>query len=256
VPRAIERRAPDGAGVKLSVIVPARDEAANVTGTLAGICSALDAAEADFEIVVVDDGSTDATAGLVRAAHARDERVRLVTNPAPHGFGLAVRAGLGAALGDASVIVMADASDDPADIARYHALLEQGWDCVFGSRFAGGRRVSNYPLPRLLVNRTFNGLVQRLFKHGLDDTTNAFKAYRREVIEDVQPLVSCGFELTVELPLKAIARGYSFAVPPVSWSGRAAGVSKFAVLAIWRYPVVVAAALRERRRPAARRVRA
>jgi dolichol-phosphate mannosyltransferase len=240
--------------VKLSVVVPARDEAANVTATVAGIRSALDAAQADFEIVVVDDGSTDETADLVRAAQARDPRVRLVANRAPHGFGHAVRAGLAAAQGDASAIVMADASDDPADIVRYHALLEEGWDCVFGSRFAGGRRVSNYPLPRFLVNRTFNRVVRGIFRHGLDDTTNAFKAYRREVIESVQPLSSGGFELTVELPLKAIARGYRFAVPPVSWTGRSSGASKFPVRYIWRYAVVVAALARERRRAAARPV--
>ena len=65
-----------------------------------------------------------------------------------------------------------------------------------------------------------------LFRHGYDDTTNAFKAYRREVIENVQPLVSQHFNLTVELPLKAVARGHSYGIVPISWTNRAAGESK------------------------------
>ena len=234
--------------MKLSVIVPARDEEAGVAGTIAAIGSALDAAGADFEIVVVDDGSRDATAGIVRAAVERDGRVRLVGNGPPHGFGHAVRAGLGAACGDASAIVMADASDDPADLVRYHALLADGWDCVFGSRFAGGRRVTNYPPGRLVLNRLANNAIRGVFRHGLDDTTNAFKAYRREVIDGVAPLTSGGFELTAELPLKAIAHGYRFTITPVSWRGRTAGTSKFSLTGAGRYARVVAGVVRERRR--------
>ena len=234
--------------MKLSVVVPARDEEAGVAGTIAAVGDALDAAGADFEIVVVDDGSRDATARIVRAAQDRDARVRLVANPPPHGFGHAVRAGLGAARGDASAIVMADASDDPADLVRYHALLADGWDCVFGSRFAGGRRVTDYPRVRLVLNRLVNGAIRCVFRHGLDDTTNAFKAYRREVIDGVAPLTSSGFELTAELPLKAIVRGYRFTVTPVSWRGRTAGTSKFSLAGAGRYARVIVALASERRR--------
>lgn len=242
--------------MKLSVIVPARDEALNVAGTLAGIRIALDAAGADFEIVVVDDGSRDATAAIVQNAQDRDRRVRLVVRSAPHGFGYAVRTGLDAARGDASAIVMADASEDPSDLVRYHALLDDGWDCVFGSRFAGGRRVTAYPPSRLVLNRLANGLIRAIFRHGLDDTTNAFKAYRREVIEGVRPLTSGGFELTAELPLKAIARGYSFTITPVSWTGRSSGTSKFSIAAAGSYARILASVARERRRLAAGATRA
>ena len=227
-----------------------------MAATIAAIGAALDGAGADFEIVVVEDGSRDATAQIVAAAQARDARVRLVGNPPPHGFGHAVRAGLEAARGDATAIVMADGSEDPADIVRYHELLGEGWACVFGSRFAGGSRVSGYPRGRLALNRLANGAIRCVFRHGLDDTTNAFKAYRREVIEDVQPLVSGGFELTAELPLKAIARGHRFTVTAVSWRGRTTGRSKFSVRAAGDYARVVAAVARERRRSAARPLRA
>jgi dolichol-phosphate mannosyltransferase len=68
-----------------------------------------------------------------------------------------------------------------------------------------------------------------LFRHGYNDTTNAFKAYRRDVIETVQPLLSNHFNLTVELPLKAIVRGHTFRVVPISWTGRSAGRSKLGI---------------------------
>ena len=76
------------------------------------------------------------------------------------------------------------------------------------------------------MNRAVNAFIRILFGHGYNDTTNAFKAYRREVIETVQPLVSNHFNLTVELPLKAIIRGHSYAIIPISWTNRTSGESK------------------------------
>ena len=144
-------------------------------------------------------------------------------NEAPNGFGFAVRAGLEAFRGDAVAIVMADGSDDPRDVVLYYRVLEAGYDCAFGSRFMPGAQVHDYPRLKLLINRIVNAGIRVLFRHGYNDTTNAFKAYRREVIENVQPLLSHHFNLTVELPLKAIVRGFSYAIVPTSWTNRAAG---------------------------------
>ena len=83
-----------------------------------------------------------------------------------------------------------------------------------------GARVLDYPRPKLVLNRIANFGIRMLFRHGYNDTTNAFKAYRREVIETVQPLLSNHFNLTVELPLKAIVRGHSYAITPISWTNR------------------------------------
>ena len=149
--------------------------------------------------------------------------VRWTRSHHPRGFGSTVRSGLEAFDGDAVAVMMADGSDDPADLVRYHALLEQGYDCVFGSRFVPGAQVRGYPRLKMIVNRLANWFVRALFRHNYNDTTNAFKAYRREVIETVQPLLSNHFNLAVELPLKAFVRGHSFAVVPNSWSGRASG---------------------------------
>src|SRR3954447_10091151 len=212
--------------MKLSVVIPARDEAGSIGATLGPLLDALRAASIPNEIVVVDDGSGDETAERVRALALRNPEVRLVQNEGRHGFGMAVRAGLDEMTGDAVAIMMADASDSPDDLVRYYRKLEEGWDCVFGSRFVSGGTLRDYPTHKLLINRAANWFIQALFGLRLNDTTNAFKAYRREVIEGIQPLISPHFNLTVEMPLKAIVRGYSYAMVPITWTNRRAGVSK------------------------------
>jgi dolichol-phosphate mannosyltransferase len=212
--------------VKLSVVIPARNEAESIGKTLREITEVLDRRAIDYEIVVVDDGSSDGTAAVVEAVAADNPRVRALRSHFANGFGFAVRAGLEAFQGDAVAIVMADGSDDPVDLVLYHELLLEGFDCAFGSRFLPGATITDYPRLKLVINRIVNRGIRVLFRHRYNDTTNAFKAYRREVVEGVQPLLSNHFNLTVELPLKAVVRGYSYAVVPTSWRGRSGGVSK------------------------------
>jgi dolichol-phosphate mannosyltransferase len=212
--------------MKLSLAVPAHNEADVVESTLESLVEQLDPEGIDYEIVVVDDGSHDGTAEVVRRWAVNRPRIRCLANDGPHGFGYAVRTALEAFDGDAIAVVMADGSDDPRDVVLYHRVLEAGYDCAFGSRFMPGAVVHNYPRLKLFINRLVNQGIRLLFRHGYNDTTNAFKAYRREVIDGVQPLLSPHFNLTVELPLKAVTRGFSYAVVPTSWTNRAAGHSK------------------------------
>ena len=212
--------------MKLSVVIPAHDEEGAIAPTVESIARRLAEEDIDHEIVVVDDGSTDDTAAIVARLAEADGRVRYVRSPYEHGFGFAVRAGLEAYTGDAVAIMMADLSDSPDDLVAYFRLLQAGYDCAFGSRFMQGSAVDGYPRPKLIVNRMVNLGIRFLFGHGYNDTTNAFKAYRREVIETVQPLLSHHFNMTVELPLKAVVRGHSYAITPISWTNRRAGESK------------------------------
>ena len=131
--------------------------------------------------------------------------------------------------GGAVAIVMADGSDSPEDIVRFYRKLREGYDCIFGSRFIRGGRTYDYPLLKMVLNRIGNQVIRLLFFIRNNDVTNAFKMYRRDVIAGVQPLLSHHFNLTIEIPMKAIVRGYSYAVVPNSWRNRKEGVSKFRV---------------------------
>ena len=230
--------------MKLSVVIPAHNEVDSISETVERTALELERNEIEYEIVVVDDSSGDGTGDRVRALAGRLSHVRCVRSPLPPGFGHAVRAGLAEYTGDAVAIMMADLSDSPKDLILYYRVLEQGYDCAFGTRFGNGGRTDDYPTIKLVLNRLVNTGIRMLFQHGYNDTTNAFKAYRREVIDQVQPLLSNHFNLTVEIPLKAVTRGYDFAVVPVSWTNRAHGESKlrlkemgsryaFIVLYVW-----------------------
>lgn len=197
--------------------------------TVEGAVGVLERESIDYEVLVIDDGSKDSTRRLVERAGEDNPRIRCETSPYSGGFGLAVRAGLEKFSGDGVVIMMADCSDDAEDLVMYHHILEEGWDCAFGSRFMPGAVVTDYPRIKLAINRLANAFVNVLFRLGYNDTTNAFKAYRREVIETISPLLSKHFNLTVEMPLKAVTRGHSFKVVPTSWTNRTAGEAKLAM---------------------------
>ena len=115
------------------------------------------------------------------------------------------------------------------DVVRYWDKLNEGHDCVFGSRFIKGGGTIDYPAVKYVINRMANLFIKLLFRIPLNDTTNAFKAYRREVITGCRPLIAPHFNLTVELPLKAIVRGYSWTTLPITWRNRRKGVAKLKI---------------------------
>jgi len=212
-----------------SVVIPARDEEESLPSTLEAIHTRFVAEGVPHEIVVVDDGSRDRTWAVLQELKQRIPTLAPTQNTGQHGFGRAVIWGIDHSHGDAVVIMMADASDSPADAVNYWRLLNAGQDCAFGSRFVAGGEVIDYPRVKLFVNRIANFLVRVGFNIPLNDTTNAFKAYRRTVIDGCRPFLAPHFNLTVELPLKAIVRGYSFAVTPISWRNRKFGVAKLKI---------------------------
>jgi dolichol-phosphate mannosyltransferase len=221
----------EGAGVAdmLSVVIPAHNEEGHIAATVQGLVDALRQAGIDYEILVVNDNSSDGTERILATLSAADSGVRYINGTPPNGFGFAVRRGLAEFRGEAVAIVMADGSDDPSDLVAFYRKLETGYDCVFGSRFVRGGRVSDYPKLKLVMNRLANFLIRTLFMLRYNDVTNAFKLYRRSAIAGIQPLLSHHFNLTVELPLKCIIRGYRYAVLPNSWKNRKEGVSKLRI---------------------------
>jgi dolichol-phosphate mannosyltransferase len=213
----------------LSIVIPARDEEGCIASTVEHLHLELRMNGIPHEILVVDDASKDRTAAIVTALGERMPEARLIRNEGAHGFGRAIICGLHHMTGDAVVIMMADESDDCRDVVRYWNLLNEGWDAVFGSRFMKGGGVIDYPWLKLRLNRLANLFIRMLMGISLNDTTNAFKAYRRTVIEGCQPMLSAHFNLTVEIPLKAITRGYSWTVMPITWRNRRTGVAKLKI---------------------------
>ena len=210
----------------LSVVIPARDEEGCICSTVEHLHLELRLHEIPHEIVVVDDGSTDRTWELLTGLQARIPELRPVHNPGPHGFGRAITCGFAHMTGDAVVVTMADESDDCRDVVTYWKTLNEGWDAVFGSRFMKGGGVIDYPIFKLLVNRAANLFIRLLFRIRLNDTTNAFKAYRSTVIRGCAPILAPHFNLTVELPLKTIVRDYRWTVVPITWRNRRSGIAK------------------------------
>lgn len=215
---------------RFSVIIPARDEEESLPSTIQDIVETFNASDIPHEIVVVDDGSRDRTWQVLQELKLKYPTLAPTQNRSgANGFGRAVIWGIDHSRGDAVVIMMADASDSPGDAIKYWELLNAGNDCAFGSRFVPGGEVIDYPKIKLLVNRIANALVRVGFNIPLNDTTNAFKAYRRTVIDGCRPFLAPHFNLTVEIPLKAIVRGYSFAIIPISWRNRKFGVAKLKI---------------------------
>ena len=213
----------------LSIIIPARDEEGCIASTVEHLHLELELRGVPHEIIVVDDGSKDRTWDILHSEKSKFRELKPIRSEGPHGFGRAIQLGLDAMIGDAAVIFMADESDDCRDVIRYWQKLNEGYDCVFGSRFMKGGGTIDYPPIKLFMNRLANAFVRLLFRHGLNDTTNAFKAYRKEVIDGIRPILSPHFNITVELPLKAIVRGYDFVVIPITWRNRRTGMAKLKI---------------------------
>jgi dolichol-phosphate mannosyltransferase len=213
----------------LSVVIPARDEESCIASTVEHLHHELRAHDVPHEIVVVDDRSSDGTWNILEQLKLRFPNVVPTQNTGLHGFGRAIVWGLNRAHGDAVIIMMADESDDVRDVVRYWNVLNEGYDCVFGSRFMPGGEVIDYPRLKLFLNRIANKSLQLFFRLEHNDITNAFKGYRKTTIEGCRPLIAPHFNLTVEIPLKAVVRGYTWKTLPISWRNRRTGDAKLKI---------------------------
>lgn len=216
--------------MKLSIVMPAYNEEESIAETIDQIEEAFSKVNIDHEIFIVNDNSKDGTLAVLEQLAAKYPAVKYETNLGPNGFGYAVRYGLERFSGDCVAVMMADLSDSPYDLIRYYTTMVEGnYDCVFGSRFIKGGKVIDYPWVKKIINRIANFIIRVVMSIRYNDTTNAFKLYKREVIDGVKPILSPHFNLTIELPLKAIIRGYSYTVVPNSWTNRKYGVSKLKI---------------------------
>lgn len=233
--------------MKLSLIIPAYNEAQNIEKTVLSFNEELRKNRIEHEILVVNDNSTDGTVEVLNKLVIGVKELRYINNVPPNGYGFAVKKGLENFNGDCVAVVMADMSDNPKDLVNYYSKMLEGYDCVFGSRFIRGSKTVDYPGHKFILNRLGNLLIMFLFAIRYNDLTNAFKLYRREVVNGVRPLLSHHFNLTVEIPLKAIIRGYSYCIVPNSWTNRKRGFSKFKIKELGsRYLFIILYCLLER----------
>lgn len=232
----------------LSVVIPAHNEEGSIESTVTALHDKLVAEQIPCEILVVNDNSSDRTESILKALSAARPEVHYINNRPPNGFGFAVRCGLENFKGDAVAVYMADASDRPEDLVRYYRVMEaDGVDCVFGTRFSKQSNVVDYPPLKLVINRLANLFIQVVFGLRYNDITNAFKLYSRHCMNGLRPFISHHFNLTVELPLKAIIRGYSYTTVPNDWINRKTGESKLKIKEMGsRYLFIVLYCLIER----------
>ena len=215
--------------MKLSVLIPAHNEEGNIRPTVEALYQELTASKIDHEIVVINDNSTDNTEEILLSMQQSIPTLQYHNNTPPNGYGFAVRFGLKKITGDCVAIMMADASDSPKDLVNFYNKLSEGYDAVFGSRFIAGGKAIDYPIHKLILNRLANNFIRLLFAISYNDVTNAFKLYRTETLIGLKPYLSNHFNLTVELPLKAIVRRYSYTVLPNTWQNRKSGISKLKI---------------------------
>ena len=216
--------------MKLSVVIPAYNEEESISETLRSLYSTLKKYDIPHEIWVTNDNSKDNTLGVLQELQKEIPSLVFETNKGPNGFGYAVRYGLERFSGDCVAVFMADMSDDPEDLVKYYnTMITENVDAVFGSRWIKGGKVIDYPAVKKIINRVANFIIKMVIGIKYNDTTNAFKLYKRETMEGLKPFLSPHFNLTVELPLKTIVRGYSYSVVPNSWTNRKYGVSKLKI---------------------------
>jgi dolichol-phosphate mannosyltransferase len=225
----------------VSVVIPAYNEADVIEDTLRALIATLSAQSFDWELLVVNDASRDRTEEVLLALEQTEPRLRHINNQGRHGYGHAVRCGLADFRGDAVIVAMADGSDAPNDLLQYAIKLREGFQCAFGMRFGPDSDVRGYPVLKRVANRLGNQLIAWLTGQNYTDFTNGFKGFNRHVVEDLmQPLVCGEFNLTIEMSLKAVLGGATFAVVPNSWVQRAAGESKFKLMSLsWLYLMTI-----------------
>lgn len=218
----------------LSVCIPAYNEEAGIARTIDAISIVLTESGIPFEIVIANDNSKDRTAEIVREKMAEGIPIRLINRTPPGGYGRAVRSCLDHVEGEIVVITMADMSDDPHDIVKYYKKINEGYDAVFGSRFLPGSVLKDYPTVKLIANRIGNKFIQILFKTKYNDLTNAFKAFRTDALRSVMPFYSSHFNLTIEISLALLIRGFRITTIPINWYGRTWGKANFKIRELGR----------------------
>lgn len=211
----------------LTILIPVRDEEENVKIISKEIIDKILCK--NYEILFVNDFSQDRTEEVILDIMKNEVSIRYINNQ-KKGLGGAIQEGIKESEGKFVCIMMSDSSDTVEDLNTYYnTISSDNFDAVFGSRFIKGGRTVNYPLIKYILNRLGNRLAQFLMWSDLNDFTNGFKIYKKEVLDQLNPLVSESFNIFFELPLKIISRNYKYKIIPIEYYNRTVGEAKFKI---------------------------
>jgi len=211
----------------INIVVPLKNEEKGIENLINNLKPIISEIKKKVVVSLIDDYSTDQTWKIIKEHAINLDFIKTYKNEFDTGFGNALRFAIEKNQEDGVIIFMGDCSDDPKDIIQYVKYLDEGYDCVFGSRFINGSKLNDYPILKLIFNRLANNFIRILFLIKYNDITNAFKAYKSKVLESCKPITSNHFNINAELSLKSINRGYKYKVVPISWTNRKKGISKF-----------------------------
>ncbi len=216
--------------MKTSLIIPFKNEVDYAELTMNTAYVYLSEREIDFELVAVDD-SSDGTWEILQSFAGLHQNVVAVRGGDPPGYGKALQKGFSVATGDILIPFNGDLSDSLDDVMSYIRLIEEGYEMVFGSRFMAGAKVTDSTAVKGVVSQLGNGFLRILFGTSCSDITNSFKAYRKSVLEEIQPTAN-GYNIGMEIALNGIRKKYKYTTIPVTWSGRKYGRSKMSMLKV------------------------
>lgn len=205
----------------ISLVVPARNEEENILA----IVDRLDKLPFEKEIIIVDDNSTDSTGKICDSLQARIKTIHRKGNP---GMGNALKDGTKIATGEIVVWIMADLSDDLSSVPKFIDKIQNGADIVFGSRYMKGGSSGDLDTVKALLSRTFTALTRGLFGIPVHDITNSFRAFRKEVLDKINP-ESGDFSIAPEMALKAHMMGFHLEEVPTTYATRKKGKPKMKV---------------------------
>jgi SAM-dependent methyltransferase len=201
----------------VSVVVPCHNEEMNVAPLVEGLLSHYD--EYIHELVLVDDNSKDCTRQVMERLAAREPRVRPVFREPPNGVGRALRDGLRHTRGRYVLLMDCDFLHILPELRDMFDAAARGSEVILGSRFSRESVLINYPLPKILYNRTFHVLASLLFRRRMRDVTNNLKLLKREVVDNLE-LEAPRFAANAETGLKPLLMGFQEKTIAISWINR------------------------------------
>ncbi len=212
----------------LSIVIPMFNEAENAEGTLRKVEEALLPYKGSYEVIPVNDGSSDNTLEILERIAAKNGKIKVVSYVKNYGRGKALRTGFKASSGEIIVSIDADLSYSPQYITHLIEALngDQDIDLVLASPYMPGGGVENVPFSRLWISKLGNKILRFAVPNRIYTSTGIFRAYRKKVLESLE-LESDGKEIHLEILSKAIALGFRVREVPAILTGRRKGKSKF-----------------------------